>query len=242
MLEGELLVPSSEDHKTKTLFCFMHPAASMAMLPYPISLARSGLHVLMCQSRYTNDSSLIMEKCVKDLATYISYAKRELRLQTNRIGRVEWRRFTVHLLPVPSNSTTQRKGYLPGKLVVGHIAQGGCIGCHCSACIKSPHFDRMLRSIYLHVSKRGKSRYGRGAKTFEYIWQKCSETTIYQEFLREFRRQQISRSLRITRWCREQVKVGNAGACFVLDGTMADPRWLDVTCDANDRPTTVFVI
>ena len=29
---------------------------------------------------------------------------------------------------------------------------------------------------------------------------------------------------------------GNPGACFVLDGTMADPRWLDVTCDANDRP------
>ena len=22
----------------------------------------------------------------------------------------------------------------------------------------------------------------------------------------------------------------------MLDGTMADPRWLDVTCDANDRP------
>ncbi len=57
-----------------------------------------------------------------------------------------------------------------------------------------------------------------------------------KKFLREFRRQQISRSLRITRWCREQVKAGNPGACFVLDGTMADPRWLDVTCDANDRP------
>ena len=169
VLEGELLVPSSEDQKRKTLFCFMHPAASMAMLPYPISLARSGLHVLMCQSRYTNDSSLIMEKCVKDLATYISYAKRELGYK--RIVLVGWSGGGSLSIFYQSQATptTQRKGYLPGKLVVGHIAQGGCIGCHCSACIKSPHFDRMLRSIYLHVSKRGKSRYGRGAKTFEYI-------------------------------------------------------------------------
>ena len=30
-----------------------------------------------------------------------------------------------------------------------------------------------------------------------------------KNYLREFRRQQISRSLRITKWCREQVKAGN---------------------------------
>lgn len=33
VLEGELLVPSSEAYTPKTLFCFMHPAASMNMLP-----------------------------------------------------------------------------------------------------------------------------------------------------------------------------------------------------------------
>ena len=50
----------------------------------------------------------------------------------------------------------------------------------------------------------------------------------------EFRKKQIARNLRITKWAREQVKNGNPGACFLLDGTMADPRWLDFTCDAND--------
>lgn len=46
---------------------------------------------------------------------------------------------------------------------------------------------------------------------------------------------QVARSLRITEWARRECAAGRPGTPFVLEGTMADPRWLDGTVDPNDR-------
>ena len=76
-LEGQLMVP--KDVESDTLFVFMHPATTLNLMPFPAGLARAGHHVMCCGSRYAkNDTALIMEKVVVDLAEYIRYAKETL--------------------------------------------------------------------------------------------------------------------------------------------------------------------
>jgi len=79
VLEADLLVPSSTSPQTSSVCVFMHPCAAMNMLPMPIGLARCGLHVLICSSRYAgNDSGLMMENCCKDLGSVIAHCRGEL--------------------------------------------------------------------------------------------------------------------------------------------------------------------
>ena len=51
-----------------TVVLFMHPIGGGAFLPFVQALARAGVHVIYCNSRYRgNDSALIMEKVVIDM-------------------------------------------------------------------------------------------------------------------------------------------------------------------------------
>ena len=238
VLEGELLIPSSEAYTPKTLFCFMHPAASMAMLPYPISLARAGLHVLVCQSRYTNDAALVMEKCVKDLATYISYSKEKLGY--DKVVLVGWSGggslsvFYQSQATIPPSERVTFPVDL-SKVTLPKASALIVIAAHASrARILTECLDP---SIYMF--RRGDNKeMDDKLKHLNLYGPNAPQPPYKKTYLQEFRQQQIARSLRITEWAREQVKHGNPGACFLLDGTMADPRWLDFTVDANDRPNT----
>jgi hypothetical protein len=60
----------------KTLYLFMHPTSTLHLLPMPAALADAGSHVLCAASRYPkNDSGLIMEKVVIDMAAWIKDAR-----------------------------------------------------------------------------------------------------------------------------------------------------------------------
>ena len=68
------------------------------------------------------------------------------------------------------------------------------------------------------------------------------------EFLQRYRQAQIARNRRITLWVKQKLTEleakgsGDEEFCFVVHGTMADPRWLDPTVDPNDRePGTCYL-
>ena len=62
----------------QTVFVFMHPTSTLNLLPMPTALAGRGHHVLCASSRYPkNDSALIMEKVVLDLAAWVRWAREE---------------------------------------------------------------------------------------------------------------------------------------------------------------------
>ena len=77
-LEAHHLIPSKPI--TNTAIVFMHPAgAGGAYLPMPTALAKSGIPVIYCNSRYRGvDSGLIMEKVVLDLGACIREVKENL--------------------------------------------------------------------------------------------------------------------------------------------------------------------
>ena len=75
-LEGILIRPCNV--ASDTLQIYMHPAATLQLLPVPREAARRGAHVLCAGSRYAkNDTACILEKVLLDLAAYIRHAKQE---------------------------------------------------------------------------------------------------------------------------------------------------------------------
>jgi pimeloyl-ACP methyl ester carboxylesterase len=61
-------------------------------------------------------------------------------------------------------------------------------------------------------------------------------------FLERYRAAQIARSKKIDDWVKTELEAlrrnprGELERAFVVHGTMADPRWLDLSVDPNDRP------
>jgi alpha-beta hydrolase superfamily lysophospholipase len=59
------------------------------------------------------------------------------------------------------------------------------------------------------------------------------------DFLARYRAAQIARSAKIDDWVHRELELtrrrGEVERAFVVHGTMADPRWLDLSIDANDR-------
>jgi pimeloyl-ACP methyl ester carboxylesterase len=61
------------------------------------------------------------------------------------------------------------------------------------------------------------------------------------DFLATYRQAQLDRNRRISAWAREKLRTLKAAGrtheefCFVVQGTMADPRWIDPTVDPNQR-------
>ena len=74
-LESHHIVPA--DVASDTVLLFMHPIGGGAFLPFVQAMARAGVHVIYCNSRYRgNDSALIMEKVLIDMGEAIADAKR----------------------------------------------------------------------------------------------------------------------------------------------------------------------
>ena len=80
-LESHLLTPKSGPGKTVVIF--MHPVGGGAYLPMVSALAKAGVSVIYCNSRYRGaDSALLMEKVVADLGACVRDAKERLGFET----------------------------------------------------------------------------------------------------------------------------------------------------------------
>ena len=201
----------------------------------PVGLARSGCHVLICSSRYTggNDSSLMMEKCVKDLGKFILHARNQLGYK--KVVLAGWSGggslsvfYQSQASILPSMRVKDPISLVDVDLPAADALL--CLAAHASRarilteCL-DPSIFMFRRDVELDRSLQHLNLYGPDSPSPPF-------STAYLE---EFRKAQVARSLRITKWAREKVSERNGGACFVLEGTMADPRWLDASVDPNDR-------
>src|SRR6202789_1341388 len=77
VLEAQLLVPKGRP--SKTVIIITHPIGGGQYLPMPSTLAKHGMHVIYCNTRYRGaDYALIMEKVIVDLGACIKDAKQRL--------------------------------------------------------------------------------------------------------------------------------------------------------------------
>ena len=238
VLESYLLRPRGV--ASKNVIVFMHPIGGGAYLPMTNALARAGHHVIYCNSRYRGvDSALIMEKVVQDLGACVKDARE--RLGYEKVILAGWsgggalslyyqqqaQHATVTATPAgePPDLTALDLPAADGMmLLAAHVSRHGTLTEWMDPSILDES-DPDNRDPELDLDNPSNP----------------NQPPYSAEFLDRYRAAQIDRNRRITAWVKERlVDLRGRGEPlmergFIVHGTMADPRWLDLTVDPSDR-------
>ncbi|MBN0973272.1 MULTISPECIES: alpha/beta fold hydrolase [unclassified Gordonia (in: high G+C Gram-positive bacteria)] len=238
VLESYLLRPRGVP--SKNVIVFMHPIGGGAYLPMTNALARAGHHVIYCNSRYRGvDSALIMEKVVQDLGACVKDARE--RLGYEKVILAGWsgggalslyyqqqaQRATVTATPAgePPDLTALDLPAADGMmLLAAHVSRHGTL-------------TEWMDPSILDESDPD----NRDPELDLYNPSNPNQPPYSTRFLDRYRAAQIDRNRRITTWVKERLAdLSERGEPlmergFIVHGTMADPRWLDLTVDPNDR-------
>ena len=235
-LEGILIRPCNV--ASDTLQIYMHPAATLQLLPVPREAARRGAHVLCAGSRYAkNDTACILEKVLLDLAAYIRHAKQEWGYR--RIVLVGWsgggslslfyqsQAEQPNITHTPAGDPVDLVGasMIPADAIIFQAAHSSRAKLLLDIIDPSviDELDPDTRDLALDI-------YGG-----------CISAPYSAAFVERYRDAQLARVRRITTWAKAQLeRLERAGGKekergFVTHRTMADPRFLDPTLDPNDR-------
>jgi dienelactone hydrolase len=237
VLEGHRLRPVGRESKTAVVF--MHPIGGTQYLPLVGALARSGLHVISCNSRYPrNDTALIMEKVALDLGACIRHAREKFGYERIVLG--GWSGggslSLFYQSQAESPTVTSTPAGEPPDLTRAKLAKADAImllAAHTSRAKTLTEWldpsivderDPMKRdpALSLYHSDAPKPPYDRA-------------------FVARYREAQIARNRRITAWAEDMLAAARRRGepafehCFVVYGTMADPNWLDVSLEPNAR-------
>ena len=216
-----------------TVLIFMHPIGGGAYLPMVNALARAGHHVIYAGSRFRGtDSALLMEKVVQDLGEVVNDAKD--RLGYSSVVLAGWSGGGSLSLFYQQQAQSAATDLIPADgvmLLAAHVSRHGTLTEWLDASILDES-DPSTRDTELDL----------------YNPDNPNQPPYRPEFLKRYRQAQIDRNRRITNWVKAKlVDLKAAGRedeeyCFVVHGTMADPRWLDPTIDPNDRtPGTCYL-
>ena len=237
VLQGQLLRGTTPSN---TALVVMHPVGSPAYLPIFSHLARYGHHILACGTRYWNgDSALQMENVLVDLAACVRHAREKLGY--DKIVLLGWsgggsimagfqaeaERRMITTTAAGDYTALTDTPLLPGDglmLVASHRSRHHLLTGQLDASIVD-EADPTARDRALDL----------------YDPANPARPPYDTAFVAAYRAAQIARSRRITAWVKDRLAAlkaageENAEHCFVVHGTMADPRWLDATLEPNDR-------
>ncbi|MFP6582312.1 MAG: alpha/beta hydrolase [Candidatus Hydrogenedentota bacterium] len=229
-----------EGSTSNTVIVFSHPIGGGAWLPMVTALAEAGHHVIYSNGRYRgNDSALIMEKCVIDLGATIRFSKEALGYEKVILGgwsgggslslfyQQQAEKPTIMSTPAGDPLDLSKANLIPADgimLLAAHISRAGTLTEWMDASILD-EADPSKRDPELNL----------------YNPDNPNQPPYSDAFLERYRSAQIERNRRITAWVKSKlVELRGAGGadmehCFTVQGTMADPRWLDPAIDSNQR-------
>ncbi|ATQ43521.1 alpha/beta hydrolase family protein [Caulobacter mirabilis] len=236
-LEAHLLKP---DKPSDTVVIMMHPIGGGAYLPMPGALAKLGVHVIYCNSRFRgNDTALTMEKVALDLGACVRDAKE--RLGYDRVVLGGWSGGGALSLFYQAEAEVPTVTHTPAGdpldlTAAGLIPADGVM-------LLASHLSRNLTlTEWMDPSITDETRpFERDPEWDLYNPANPNQAPYSADYVAEFRARQIARNRRITDWALAELKAlreagqPNAERCFTVQGTMADPRWLDPAVDPNDR-------
>lgn len=232
------LIRTAEE--SPTAFVAMHPIGSPAYLPAFSQLARLGLHVVAGGTRYTTgDAGLQMENALLDLGALVREAKG--RLGYERVVLVGWSGggslIAKYQAEAQHKTITHTAAGEPSAIAdTEFIPADGVV-------LMASHRSRHhLLTDFLDPSILDEDRPDdRDTELNIYDPDNPNKPPYSAEFLERYRAMQLERNRRITARARERYDAMQVAGhpddehCFVVHGTMADPRWLDPSIDANDR-------
>ncbi|RIJ65093.1 alpha/beta fold hydrolase [Brevundimonas sp. LPMIX5] len=237
VLEAHLLKP---DTPSDTVVIMMHPIGGGAWLPLPAALAKQGVHVIYCNSRYRGiDNALIMEKCALDLGACVRDAKERLGYEKVILG--GWSgggALSLFYQAEAENPTvTQTPAGDPIDLTKANLIPADGIA------LLAAHLSRNLTlTEWIDPSITDESRpFDRDPELNIYDPANTNQAPYSPEYVARYRDAQIARNRRITAWVKAQLAelkaqgLHNHERGFVVQGTMADPRFIDATLEPSDR-------
>lgn len=218
---------------------FSHPIGGGAWLPLVTVLAKMGVHTIYCNTRYRgNDTALIMERAVMDFGACIRHAKERLGYTKVYLG--GWSGGGAQSMFYQAEAQDPRVTHTPAGdpydlTAARFIPADGVL-------LLAAHLSRNLTlTEWMDASIEDESRpFERNPKWNLYAAD-APKPPYSTDFLAEYRARQIARNRRITAWVQDELAALRAQGlehherCFTVQGTMADPRWLDPAVDPNDR-------
>jgi dienelactone hydrolase len=228
------------EQDSKTAVVAMHPIGSPGYLPMFSGLARAGFHVIASDTRYSNgDAALIMENVLLDLGAVVADAKE--RLGYDRVLLAGWSGGGSLMIGYqgeaekPQITQTAAGDYTGLADTTLTPADGVMI----LAAHRSRHY---LLTEFLDASITDESRPDeRDQELNLYDAANPDQPPYATSFVQRYRAAQVARNRRITAYAKQHLEdlrtAGRDGEehCFIVHGTMADPRWLDPSVDPNDR-------
>jgi alpha-beta hydrolase superfamily lysophospholipase len=228
------------EQDAKTVVVAMHPIGSPGYLPMFSGLARAGFHVIASDTRYSNgDAALLMENVLLDLGAVVKDAKE--RLGYENVLLAGWSGGGSLMIGYqgeaeqPRIRLTGAGEYTP----LAETALTPADGVMILAAHRSRHY---LLTEFLDASITDEAVPDRRDPDLNlYDPANPSQPPYSADFLAAYRAAQVARNRRITAYAKERLAdLKSSGRddqehCFVVYGTMADPRWIDPTVDPNDR-------
>lgn len=228
------------EQDSNTVIVAMHPIGSPGYLPMFSALARAGYHVIACDTRYGNgDAALIMENVLLDLGAVVRDAKE--RLGYERVLLAGWSGGGSLMMGYQGEAEQPRITQTAAGEATG-LAETRLVpadGVMILAAHRSRHY---LLTEFIDPSIRDESRpCDRDPDLNIYDPANPNQPAYDDDFVKQYRKEQIARNRRITAYAKDRLEdLRRAGRtneehCFIVHGTMADPRWVDPTVDPNDR-------
>jgi pimeloyl-ACP methyl ester carboxylesterase len=209
----------------------MHPIGSPGYLPMFSNMARSGHHVVACATRYSSgDAALQMENVLVDLAACVRDAR--TRLGYERIVLVGWSGggSLMAAYQAESEQPTIKETPAGEPTALADLDLLSADGLLLIATHRSRHH---LLTDWLDASILDEGDpTARRAELDLYDKANPNQPPYETAFVAAYRDEQRARNRRISGWAREQLAGLRAAGrpdeerCFVVHGTMADPRWL----------------
>ncbi len=228
------------DGDSKSVIVFSHPVGGGSFLPMVTALARAGLHVIYCNTRYRgNDSALIMEKCVSDLGACLKDLPDRFGYENVILG--GWSGGGSLSLFYQSQAENPTITHTPAGDAYDLTAmdlppvQG--------IMLLAAHISRAVTlTEWMDPSILDEDKpFERDPELDIYNPDNPNKAPYSAEFVARFREAQIARNRRITARVKDQLTAlkaagnDNMERCFTVQGTMADVRWTDPTQDPSDR-------
>ena len=236
-LEGIRYLP--HNRPSGTLLIYMHPASTLQLLPMPRAMAERGVHVLCAGSRYArNDTALIMENVVVDLAAYVRHAREVWGYE--KIVMAGWSGGGSLALFYQSQAENPTVTHTPAGdacsiMAANLLPADGFI-------FQAAHLSRaVVLTDWIDPSVLDENDPDQRDPELD-LYHPDNQPPYCAAFLTRYRAAQLARLRKRTAWVKETLALlRSRGGLemergFVTHRTMAEPRFLDASIDPNDRP------